>query len=181
MMADKLVFRVSFDIFWNTFWETVDEHTTLISFDQNAWAVCYGYCTRSYLYSGYEVDRTDHSGTMLNFLKRFAGKQTLVFIRGKKFFITKHGEVRQIPIESLNVIKRRQYDFPINSLKSEYHLSDERLASINFTCNDPEFFELFKTYYDLEPEFGKQVADQQLIDEEDISAFAEINLGGSIS
>lgn len=73
-MKDALVYQIPFKVLWDSFWETVDEHTTLISFDQNAWAVCYGYCTRSYLYSGYEVDKTDHSGTMLNFLKRFAGK-----------------------------------------------------------------------------------------------------------
>ena len=69
--------------------------------------MCYGYCTRSYLYSGYEVDRTDHSGTMLNFLKRFAGKQTLVFIQGKKFLVNKHGKIRQIPVESLNVVQHK--------------------------------------------------------------------------
>ena len=69
--------------------------------------MCYGYCTRSYLYSGYEVDKTDHSGTMLNFLKRFAGKQTLVFIQGKKFLVNKHGKIRQIPVESLNVVQHK--------------------------------------------------------------------------
>ena len=103
-----------------------------------------------------------------------------MFIRDKKFLITKHGEVRQIPIESLNVVKHRQYDFPINSSKFEYHLSDEKLASISFTCDNPEFFELFKTYYDLEPEFGQHIADHQMINIENISAFGEINLGKSL-
>lgn len=61
-------------MFWDSFWTTVDEHAVLVAFEADAWAVCYGYSTRSYLYTGLDVDRTQHSGTMLSFLKRFAGK-----------------------------------------------------------------------------------------------------------
>jgi hypothetical protein len=81
---------------------------------------------------------------MLTFLKRFAGKQTIVFIKDKKFLITKQGEIRQIPIESLNVIQHKEYDgYPIDPSKFGYYLSEEQLASISFTCDDPEFFAIF--------------------------------------
>lgn len=79
-MKEQLVHKVSFKVFWESFWVTVDQHAVLIAFEPDAWAVCYGYCTKSYLYTGYDVDRTNHSGVMLSFLKRFSGKQTLVFI-----------------------------------------------------------------------------------------------------
>ena len=121
----------------------MDEHTTLIAFESDAWAVCYGYCTRSYLYTGVNVDKTNHSGTMLKFLKRFSGKKTLVFIKGKKFCVTRHGSIRQIPIDSLNVMQSKTYDFPISSLIFDYYLSNEQLESISFTCDDPEFYEWF--------------------------------------
>ena len=90
-MKDKLVYKVSFNVLWESFWGTVDENKTMIAFEPDAWAICYGYCNRSYLYTGYDVDKTNHSGTMLNFLKRYAGKQTIVFIKDKEFLITKLG------------------------------------------------------------------------------------------
>ena len=103
-IKERIVYHINFKDFWKSLWDTIDEHTVLISFEPDAWAVCYAFCTNSSLYSGCEVDRHSKSGSMLTFLKRFAGKQTIVFIKDKKFLITKHGEVRQIPIESLNVI-----------------------------------------------------------------------------
>ena len=91
------------------------------------------------------------------FLKRFAGKRTVVFIRDKKFSITKHGEIRQIPIDSLNVMHHKEYDgFPIDLSKFEYYLSEEQLDSISFTCDDPEFFAIFGGGPDL-TEFKNQL------------------------
>ena len=124
-MKDKLVYHVNFGTLWESYWSTVNENTTLIAFESDAWAVCYGYCSKSYLYTGYDVDKTNHSGTMLNFLKRFAGKHTLVFIKGKQFLIIKHGELMQIPIESLNVMQAKLYDFPISRCDVDYCLSGE--------------------------------------------------------
>ena len=162
-IKERVVYHINFKDFLESFWEVVDEHTVLISFEPDAWAVCYAFCKNSSLYSGCEVDRHSKSGSMLTFLKRFAGKQTIVFIKDKMFLIIKHGEIRQIPIESLNVIQHKDYDgYPIDPSKFEYYLSEEQLASISFTCDDPEFYEIFGP--DLS-EFEKQIC--QHFDDED--------------
>jgi hypothetical protein len=43
----------------------------------------------------------------------------------KKFKIYRHGESRQIPIESLNVIQYEEHRFPIDLNKWFYNLSKE--------------------------------------------------------
>ena len=41
-------------------------------------------------------------------------------------------------------MQHKDYDgFPIDSSKFDYYLSEEQLASISFTCNDLEFYEIF--------------------------------------
>ena len=143
-IKERVVYHINFKDFWQCFWDVIDEHTVLISFEPDAWAVCYAFCKNSSLYSGYEVDKHNKSGSMLTFLKRFAGKRTIVFIRDKQFLITKHGEIRQIPIDSLNVMQQKEYDgFPIDSAKFEYYLSEEQLTTISFTCDNPEFYDIF--------------------------------------
>lgn len=94
VMKERVAQHINFKDFWQSFWDTIDEHTVLISFEPDAWAVSYAFCKNSSLYSGCEVDKHSKSGSMLAFLKRFAGKQTIVFIKDKQFTITKHGEVR---------------------------------------------------------------------------------------
>lgn len=143
-IKERVVYHINFKDFFQSFWHVIDEHTVFISFEPDAWAVCYAYCTNSHLYSGCEIDKHNKSGSMLTFLKRFAGKRTIVFIRYKQFTITRHGDIRQIPIESLNVMQHKEYDgFPIDPSKFDYYLSEEQLASISFTCEDSEFYEIF--------------------------------------
>ena len=137
---------------WNTFWETIDEGTTLVAFEDNAWSICYAYCAKSYLYTGYDVDRTRNSGSWLDFLKRFAGKKTRVFIKDKQFLVERIGIIRQIPIKSLNQTHTKTNEFPIDSQTFDYYLSREQLDQVSFVCANPEFYELFQCgpeFYEL--------------------------------
>jgi hypothetical protein len=105
---ETLIYKVNFKVFWDSFWFAVDNATTLILLELDLWTVVYAHSSRSYLYTGHHTDKHGKSGTCLTFLQRFAGLKTLVRVRNgsesDEFLIQKHGESRQIPIDSLNVI-----------------------------------------------------------------------------
>lgn len=63
-------------------------------------------------------------------------------------------------------MQHKDYDgFPIDSSKFQYYLSEEQLASISFTCDDSEFYEIFGGGPDMS-EFENQV-DQPVSDAEE--------------
>jgi len=81
------------------------------------------------LFTGHNTDKHAKSGAHLTFLQRFAGVKTLVRVNNgsetKEFIIYRHGESRQIPIDSLNVAQVETYKFPIDLNKWFYNLSKE--------------------------------------------------------
>ena len=89
---------MSFTVFWDSFWFTVDNATTLIVFDRDIWTVVYAYSSRSYLFTGHNSIVHANSGSQLAFLQRFAGVRTLIRVpseNGAKEFPTeRHGHCR---------------------------------------------------------------------------------------
>jgi hypothetical protein len=109
-------------------------------------------------------------------LQRFAGKKTLIKVNNgsetKEFLIHRHGESRQIPIESLNVAQHEEYRFPIDLNKWFYNLSKEQLDQIYFTCTEQEEFDEWfgQDHASVRPdmsEFENQI-DQHMCDEEQL-------------
>jgi len=82
-MEEKLIYKVNFKVFWDSFWFTVDNATTLIIFDRDLWTVAYAYSSRSYLFTGHHTDKHCKSGAQLTFLQRFTGMKTLIRINGE--------------------------------------------------------------------------------------------------
>ena len=127
-VQETLIYKVSFKVFWDSFWLTVDNAVTLMVFEPDIWTIAYAYSERSYLFTGHHTDVHNKSGARLTFLQRFAGATTTIRANNGKemkefYHVKRHGESRQIPIESLNVVQCETYKFPIDMSKWFYHLS----------------------------------------------------------
>jgi len=124
-VQETLVYKVSFRVFWDSFWLTVDNAVALVVFEPDLWTIAYAYSERSYLFTGHHTDVHNKSGARLTFLQRFAGAKTTIRAnngRETKVFnnVKRYGESRQIPIESLNVVQQETYKFPIDMDKWFY-------------------------------------------------------------
>ena len=129
-VQETLIYKVSFKVFWNSFWQTVDNAATLVVFEPDLWTIAYAYSERSYLFTGHHTDVHNKSGARLTFLQRFVGATTSIRANNgsetKEFNnVKRHGGSRQIPIDSLNVVQCETYKFPIDMDTWFYNLSQE--------------------------------------------------------
>lgn len=65
---EQLIYKVSFKMFWDSFWFAVDAATTVIDFQPELWTVVYAHSSRSYLYTGHHTDKHAKSGAQLTYL-----------------------------------------------------------------------------------------------------------------
>jgi len=98
-VQETLVYKVSFRVFWDSFWLTVDNAVALVVFEPDLWTVAYAYSERSYLFTGHHTDVHNKSGARLTFLQRFAGATTTIRANNgketKEFRnVKRHGECR---------------------------------------------------------------------------------------
>lgn len=104
-MKNKFRYSIPFPTFVESYFKAAVTKSVLISFEEDLWAVAYSYSERAYCFTGHLVNRTKHSGTMLDFIKRYVpeGANMRIFIRGKVYDnIKKRGNFLQLPISSLN-------------------------------------------------------------------------------
>jgi hypothetical protein len=50
-------------------------------------------------------------------------------------------------------MQTKSYLFPIDPLKFDYYLSEEQESLISFTCDDPEFYDMFGEGPNFDPAF----------------------------
>lgn len=67
-VEEQLIYKVSFKVFWDSFWFSVDAATTIIDFQADLLTVVYAYSSRSYLHTGHHTDKHTKSGAQLTFL-----------------------------------------------------------------------------------------------------------------
>ena len=98
-VQETLIYKVSFKVFWDSFWVTVDNATALVVFEPDLWTIAYAYSERSYLFTGHHTDFHNKSGARLTFLQRFAGATTTIRANNGKemkefYHVKRHGESR---------------------------------------------------------------------------------------
>jgi hypothetical protein len=98
-------------------------------------------------YAGQSV-KINSKKDIIEFIKRFAISGTwsiVVDIRnGKKYKVMKKGKkVMQIPIQSLNSVHHKKFEFDFNNDIFKYYLSDDELNDIELVLANKESFKSF--------------------------------------
>lgn len=86
-MKNKFRYNVPFPTFIESYFRAAATKSVLISFEGDLWAIAYSYSERAYCFTGHLTNRTKHSGTMLDFIKKHVpdGANMRIFINGKVY------------------------------------------------------------------------------------------------
>lgn len=86
-MKNKFRYNVPFPTFIESYFRAAATKSVLISFEEDLWAIAYSYSERAYCFTGHLTNRTKHSGTMLDFIKKHVpdGANMRIFINGKVY------------------------------------------------------------------------------------------------